>query len=100
MASIFPHSEALHEETRLVAAPWVAKLDSCHITLTLPVLNNAACIIFLIQGNDKATALRRVLTGESHPDPLPAQAIRPGAGELLWLIDQTAATRLDGIAAE
>jgi len=95
VASIFPRSEALQERTRLVAAPFVAKLNSYRITLTLPVLNNAACIIFLIQGNDKAETLRRVLTEALHPDQLPAQAIQPGTGELLWLVDQAAAAALD-----
>jgi 6-phosphogluconolactonase len=94
VASLFPHSEALNEKTRLVAATWVAKVNSYRITLTLPVLNNAACIIFLIQGSGKAETLARVLTEARHPDQLPAQAIQPGSGELIWLLDQAAAAGL------
>jgi 6-phosphogluconolactonase len=100
VASLFPHSEALKEKTRLVAAPWVDKFNSYRVTLTLPVLNNAVCVIFLIQGSGKAEILSRVMTEAWCPDQLPAQAIRPRAGELLWLIDKAAAARLDCIAAE
>jgi 6-phosphogluconolactonase len=95
IASLFPHSEALQKKERLVAAPWVAKLDTYRITLTLPVINNAACIIFLIQGSNKAEMLKRVLTSPLQPDFLPAQAIQPVAGELIWLADQAAAARID-----
>jgi 6-phosphogluconolactonase len=94
VASLFPHSDVLKEKTRLVAAAAVAKTNACRITLTLPVLNNAVCIIFLIQGSGKAETLARVLTEDRHPDQLPAQAIQPGSGELIWLLDQAAAARL------
>jgi 6-phosphogluconolactonase len=93
-ASLFPFSDALHEKTRLVVAPWVAKLDCYRITMTLPVLNNAACVIFLVQGSDKAETAARVLAGELQTDQLPAQAIQPVSGELLWLLDQPAALGL------
>jgi 6-phosphogluconolactonase len=78
----------------------VAKLDSYRITLTLPVLNNAACIIFMIQGSEKAETLRRVLAEPPQPDLLPAQSIQPSNGELMWLLDRTAAARLDGLSTE
>jgi 6-phosphogluconolactonase len=94
-ASLFPHSEARQETKRLVAAPWVEQHGAYRITLTLPVINNAACILFLIQGNAKAEMLKRVLTSPLQPDLLPAQAIQPVAGELLWLADQAAASCID-----
>jgi 6-phosphogluconolactonase len=88
IASLFPHSETLKEKERLVAAPWVDRLSTHRITLTLPVINNANCILFLIQGSGKAETLKRVLTGALCLDLLPAQAIQPAAGELLWLVDK------------
>jgi 6-phosphogluconolactonase len=100
VASLFPHSEALKERASLVTSAWVAKLDSYRITLTLPVLNNAACIIFMIQGSEKAETLRRVLAEPPQPDLLPAQSIQPSNGELMWLLDRTAAARLDGLSTE
>jgi 6-phosphogluconolactonase len=94
-ASLFPYSGTLKEKERLVAAPWIAKLNTYRITFTLPVINNAACILFLVQGSGKAETLKRVLTGPLQPDLLPAQAIQPIAGELLWLVDQAASARID-----
>jgi len=101
-ASLFPGTAVLDERKRLVAASWVEHLNATRITLTPPVLNNAACVIFLISGHEKAEALRAVLTGDFRPVRLPAQLIQPGRGRLLWLVDRAAAGLLDlhgGIAS-
>ena len=97
-ASIFPGTEVLNESRRLVAAPWVAKMNSHRITLTLPVLNNAATIAFLVSGETKATILHEVLEGK--PATFPAQAIRPTSGELVWLADSAAAGKLSASTTE
>ncbi len=94
-ASLFPGTAVLDERKRLVAASWVEKLNTTRITLTPPVLNNAACVVFLISGQEKAETLRAVLTGDFQPVRLPAQLIRPGHGRLLWLVDRAAARFLD-----
>ncbi len=65
------------------------------ITLVPLVLNNAAHVVFLVCGADKASTLKSVLQGPHQPDLLPAQLIRPENGTLLWLVDQEAADRLD-----
>ena len=88
-ASIFPGSEVLHEKRRLIAAPFVEKLNTHRLTMTLPVLNNAASIIFLVSGEEKAQILRDVL--QVTPSEFPAQAIKPTNGELTWLVDSAAA---------
>ncbi|MBI2456006.1 MAG: 6-phosphogluconolactonase [candidate division NC10 bacterium] len=93
-ASLFPGTDAIHEQTRFVAAPWVEKLHACRITLAPPVLNNAACILVLVSGEEKAEALRTVLEGAYQPDQFPAQLIRPTLGSLLWLVDRAAARLL------
>jgi len=89
-ASLFPGSEALHETKRLVAAPWVEKLKTHRITMTLPLLNNGASVVFLISGVDKAEIVGEVLDG---PKEYPAQAVKPAAGELLWLLDRDAVSK-------
>lgn len=94
-ASLFPGTAVLDERKRLVAACWVEHLNATRITLTPPVLNNAACVLFLISGPGKAEMLRAVLTGDFQPARLPAQLIRPGGGRLLWLVDRAAAGLLD-----
>src|ERR1044071_5586343 len=84
-ASIFPGSEVLHETERLVAAPWVEKFQTYRITMTLPLLNNGACVVFLVSGSEKAPIVKEVLEG---PEKYPAQAVKPTRGELLWMLDE------------
>jgi 6-phosphogluconolactonase/glucosamine-6-phosphate isomerase/deaminase len=52
-ASLFPDSPALDEQSRLVVANWVAKLNTHRITFTFPVLNRAAEVMFMASGADK-----------------------------------------------
>ena len=93
-ASLFPGTEALHEQRRLVVANWIEKFQTNRITLTAPVLNNAGTIVVLVSGQEKAEILKRILEGEYQPDILPSQLIRPKQGRLVWLVDRTAASRL------
>jgi len=88
-ASIFPGSEVLHETKRLVAAPWVEKLKTHRITMTLPLINNAASVLFLVSGAEKAQIVKEVLEGENK---YPAQAVKPTQGELIWMLDTDAAS--------
>jgi len=90
-ASIFPGSEVLNETERLVAAPYVEKLKTYRITMTLPLLNNGASIVFLVSGAEKAEIVKQVLQGENK---YPAQAVNPTQGELIWMLDQDAASKL------
>jgi 6-phosphogluconolactonase len=87
-ASLFPGTSAIHETQRLVVAYFVKKLQAHRVTLTPPVLNNAAQVIFLVAGADKARTLREVLKGAFQPDALPSQIVQPTNGSLLWLVDQ------------
>jgi 6-phosphogluconolactonase len=93
-ASLFPGTKALKEERRLVVSNWVGKLYTDRITLTPPVLNNAARVLFMVHGAEKAPALKAVLEGPYEPDQLPAQIIKPKEGKVLWLVDPTAAAVL------
>lgn len=91
-ASIFPGSDVLHETKRLVAAPWVERLNTYRITMTLPLLNNGASILFLVSGGEKAQIVKEVLEG---PKKYPAQAVQPMNGELIWMLDRDAARNLN-----
>jgi len=93
-ASLFPGTKALKEERRLVVNNWVGKLYTDRITLTPPVLNNAARIVFMAHGAEKAPALKAVLEGPYEPEQLPAQIVHPKDGKVLWLVDPTAASML------
>ena len=92
--SLFPGTKALHETQRIVTRNWVGKLYTERITLTAPAANNAANIIFMITGADKACALKAVLEGPHEPEQLPAQMIQPSNGKLSWLADQAAGSML------
>ncbi len=95
-ASLFPGTKALHERKRLVVSNWVDKFQSYRITLTIPVLNNADIVIFLVSGEEKAEPLRVVLEGKKQTDRFPSQLIEPTHGKLLWLVDRAAARKLRG----
>ena len=91
-ASLFPGTAALQAKDHLVVANWVDKLNTFRITFTYPVLNNAASVMFLVNGDEKAEMVRRALK-----DPaanLPCQKVRPVDGELLWYLDKGAALKL------
>jgi 6-phosphogluconolactonase len=92
--SLFPGTKALHETQRMVTRNWVGKLYTERVTLTAPAANNAANLIFMIAGADKACALKAVLEGPHEPDQLPAQMIQPSNGTLSWLVDQSAGSML------
>lgn len=93
-ASLFPGTSAIHEQTRLVVAPWVKKFNTFRITMTPPVLCNAAHIVFAVGGADKAETLRQVLQGDDQPDLYPSQVVKPTQGTLLWFVDEAAARLL------
>ncbi|MEP7292846.1 MAG: 6-phosphogluconolactonase [Chloroflexota bacterium] len=94
-ASLFPHSPVLHEQERWVAATYVERMNSWRVTLTPVALNSAAKVIFLVVGEEKAEALREILSEPKTPDELPAQIVDPPHGRVLWIIDQAAAGLLD-----
>ena len=100
-ASLFPHSPALAERKRLVVANPVPKLGMKRITFTLPVINNAERVWFMVTGGSKAQILRDVIEGPFRPDDLPSQCVNPTDGELLFLLDATAAVELSaGLRSE
>lgn len=100
-ASLFPHTEALNEMIRIAVANHVPQQkQSWRITLTWPVINAAADVFFLIDGEKKADPLGRVLTGPYVPEELPSQLIQPQSGRLVFLLDRAAAAHLPPPNAE
>ncbi len=92
-ASLFPGTAALQETRAFAAANYVEKFRGYRLTLTLPVLNAARRVLFLVSGSDKAAALAKVF-GANDGDPLPASLVQPKHGSTLWLVDTDAAVRL------
>ena len=94
-ASLFPHTEALHELGRIVVANHVPQqTQSWRITLTRPVINRGREVAFLIEGAAKTEVLRDVLLGAYDPETRPSQFIRPENGKLTFLLDAAAAAKL------
>jgi 6-phosphogluconolactonase len=91
-ASLFPGAPALNETRRLAVATYAEPIKASRLTLTLPVLNAAARVIFLVSGAEKAEAVRAVLKDEPSPSR-PASLVRPERGTL-WFVDRAAAARL------
>jgi 6-phosphogluconolactonase len=93
-ASLFPKRSTLHERQRIVIADHVDEVNSWRVTLTAPVLNNAAQVTFLVIGEDKASVVEQVIDGPRNPEATPAQLIAPAHGTLTWILDSAAAGRL------
>jgi 6-phosphogluconolactonase len=93
-ASLFPETAALGETSRLVVANWVEKLNASRITFTLPVLNAARCVAFLVSGADKAAVVREVLEGNAPAEKYPSRLVQPSQGKLIWFVDRAAASEL------
>ena len=92
-ASLFPETPALEVHHRWVVANPVPRLDTTRITLTIPVINAARAVIFLVEGEDKAEAVREVLEGDVDPRAYPAKLIQPPGGPE-WMLDRSAASLL------
>jgi 6-phosphogluconolactonase len=91
-ASLFPDTEALTIEDRLVAANFVPKMDTWRLTFTYPLINAGRTVMFMVQGDDKKERVREVLVPGS---ALPAAGVHPTDGRLVWLLDATASAEFD-----
>ena len=92
--SLFPGTEVVHEGKAWTRAYFLEKQDMFRLTLTAPVVNWAACVLFLVSGPKKAAPLKEILEGEYQPDTYPSQVIKP-VGELIWMVDEKAAAMIE-----
>lgn len=95
--SLFPGKAAVREQTRWVRAEYIEEVAMWRVTLTPVAINAAKNVTFLVAGARKAEPLREVLQGSFEPDRLPAQVVQPTHGQLTWLLDRAAASRLNGV---
>lgn len=86
-ASLFPHTPALNVTDQFVTVG--EKEGQPRLTLTVPVINQARCVLFLVAGANKQAALGQVLTGTGDPETYPARLIQPDE-TLIWLLDHEA----------
>ena len=92
-ASLFPETSALEVHDRWVVANPVLKLETTRITLTVPVINAARAVYFLVAGEGKAGPVATILEGDPDPREYPASLIQPEGGPT-WMLDRAAASGL------
>ena len=90
-ASLFPETAVVDERNLWASEVYVKEEDLYRVTLTAPIINQGALVVFLVAGAAKAQILFKVLNGSPDQRKIPAQLIKPLNGELLWLVDREAA---------
>ena len=90
-ASLFPHTEALQVQDRLVTVG--NKEGQPRLTFTAPLINHARCVIFIVAGANKRPALKQVFAPQADAQTYPARLIQP-QGELWWLLDSSAGAEI------
>jgi 6-phosphogluconolactonase len=96
-ASLFPGTPALDVTDRWVVENPVEKLGTVRITLTVPAINAAKRVIFLVAGAGKARALKEILERDADPHKYPAKLIRAEGGAE-WMVDRAAAQLLSQLS--
>ena len=91
-ASLFPGTDAVLEQNRLVAANWVASKGTWRYTFTFPLLNSAHNVVFLAGGANKAPVVADILNNPQ--STFPAAYVKPVNGTLFWFLDADAAADL------
>jgi len=96
VASLFPGQETLRARGRAAIGVELAGLEPFvpRISLTLPVLNAARSVVFLVTGEDKADAVARAFAGEPSENA-PGSLVRPESGDLTLIADAAAAGGLE-----
>ncbi len=89
-ASLFPGSPVLDEQEKWVKEVTLSGQAFSRITMTIPLIEQSAMIIFMAAGSEKAPIIKRLLDRDS-TERLPAGIIRPVKGDCVWLLDQAAA---------
>ncbi|KAF4322680.1 hypothetical protein BBO99_00002731 [Phytophthora kernoviae] len=93
--SLFPGHPLLEEKTLFVASIEDSpKPPPQRITLTYPVVNNAANVVFVATGASKAELIPHMVGVEKRTPPLPAANVKPTDGVVYWFIDEDAAAKL------
>ncbi len=89
-ASLFPGTDILEEQKRLVKQVWVESKNTWRISFTYPLINKAANVIFLVSGAEKAPMLKTIFKKGVPKNPLPIQGVEPTKGQAWWLVDEAA----------
>jgi 6-phosphogluconolactonase/glucosamine-6-phosphate isomerase/deaminase len=86
-------SAALDEKKKLVTAVRGGDPNVYRLSLTLPVLNQARMVLFVVSGAKKAETLGSIFSSAGTGD-LPAAMVNPFHGRVTWIVDRDAASLL------
>ena len=89
-ASLFPRTLALDTRDQWTIENPVENLGTVRLTLTVPTINAARTVVFLVAGEGKAEALKEILESDADPRDYPAKLVQPATGPV-WLVDEAAA---------
>ena len=84
-ASLFPGTAALEEIIRRVVANFVPKFNTWRLTFTLPLINHARHVCFLVNAAKNADLIERVIKGDLK---YPASRVNPDVGKLTWILGE------------
>ncbi|HTU82542.1 MAG TPA: 6-phosphogluconolactonase [Candidatus Acidoferrales bacterium] len=90
-ASLFPGSAPDTDDNAMVRAVYAKSQDMWRVTVTPKVINAAAVVAFVVEGDAKSEILEKVYAGPVDVKEYPAQIVRPQSGRLLWIVDRRAA---------
>lgn len=93
-ASLFPGSQVEAPSPVLAVSADYQRRPAHRVTLTPPAFNSARTVLFLVAGADKAEILSKVLGDVPTPEQYPVQRIHPWDGQVIWLVDEAAASSL------
>ena len=96
-ASLFPYTAALAETSRLAVSNWVEKLATYRLTMTFPMLNNAANVIFLVAGEEKAPVLKEILEGDIPTRKISGAGSKTGAWQPILAFGQWRRQSIDSM---
>ncbi len=89
-ASLFPDAPTLKEMKSICVVAEHPETSQKRISLTLPVINNARRVSFLVAGKEKATVLKEILEKGDSPLRYPSSKVNPEYGVLEWYVDRAA----------
>ncbi len=90
-ASLFPGADTLNETERVCVVATHPQSGQKRISITLPVINNAKRVSFLVSGSAKTPVLKEILQAKGTSLPYPASMVKPSQGTLEWYVDKEAA---------
>ena len=86
-ASVFPLSPLLNKSNRWVKEIWVSEKNMDRISFTMPFINMAKNIVFLVSGPSKAAIIKKIFSASGAA--LPAAQVK-ARENLFWFLDESA----------